>query len=279
MLINIFLNWVFIFGHLGAPTLGLLGAGWATLLTRLFMLVVLVIAVSKIHFADPAQRHAFFHGTFHRKGYRDLLGLGVPAGCQVILEAAAFTFAAIMMGWISEAALAAHQIAISIASTTFMVPLGLSFAVAIRVSHAVGSNDPLRARLCVRGSLLMTLAFMSLTAVLICAFPQPLVALFIHDPKVIVLAAHVLFIAGLFQIFDGTQVLCAGALRGLHDVKLPTVINFSGYWLFGLPLSYLLAFHFQLGAVGVWWGLLAGLGIVAGLLILRLKLLLPNIQT
>lgn len=273
-LINIALNWVFIFGHLGAPALGLIGAGWATLITRTVMLAALVLVVRQIHFQSAALRNAFFRGAFQWQGYRDLLGLGLPAGFQVILEVGAFTFAAIMMGWVSEAALAAHQVAISVASTVFMVPLGLSMAVAIRVSHAIGSDDPRRARACVRGSLLLTLGFMCLTAITICTFAHGLAALFIRDPEVIILAAQVLLIAGFFQIFDGTQAICIGALRGLHDVKLPTFLSFCAYWLIGLPVSYLLAFHFQLGAVGIWLGLLVGLALISGLLLARLKVIL-----
>jgi MATE family multidrug resistance protein len=274
--INIALNWVFIFGHLGAPALGLIGAGWATLITRTIMLIALTVVVFQIHFRIPALRHAFLDGTFQWQGYKDLLGMGLPAGFQVILEVGAFTFAAIMMGWISEAALAAHQVAISVASTLFMVPLGLSMAVAIRVSHAIGSNDPERAHSCIRGALLMTLGFMSLTALITCTCAHSLAATFIHEPKVIFLAAQVLFVAGLFQIFDGTQVICIGALRGLHDVKLPTLLNFCGYWLFGLPISYLLAFQFHFGAVGVWVGLLLGLVFVSVCLLLRLKAVLKK---
>ena len=276
--LNIGLNWVFIFGHLGAPALGLIGAGWATLMTRTVTLIVLTAVVYRIHFRGSKKRHALLHGSFQWQGYKDLLGMGLPAGFQVILEVGAFTFAAIMMGWISEAALAAHQVAISVASTMFMVPLGLSMAVAIRVSHAIGSNDPQRARSCTRGALFVTLGFMSLTAIIICSLTHNLAAAFVHDSNVIVLAAQILFVAGLFQIFDGTQVVCTGALRGMHDVKLPTLLNFCGYWLIGLPVSYLLAFHLRLGAVGVWVGLLVGLAMASGLLLFRLKLILAKVN-
>ncbi len=208
--LNVVLNWIFIFGHWGSPALGLLGAGWATLFTRTIMLLILILVVIFIHFPQAALRQEFFRGRFDWKGYRQLLSLGVPAGFQVILEVGAFTFAAVMMGWLSEAALAAHQVAISIASTTFMAPLGLSMAVAIRVSHALGSDDLLRARQSIHGALLMTLGFMSATALMICAFNHGLVGLFIRDPQVVVLAARIVFIAGLFQIFDGSCFICFG---------------------------------------------------------------------
>jgi MATE family multidrug resistance protein len=274
VMINTGLNWVFIFGHFGAPALGLLGAGWATLITRLVMLFALAIVVIRIHFPLPALRHEFIHGPFHFPGYRQLLGMGLPSGFQVILEVGAFTFAAVMMGWISEAALAAHQVAISVASSTFMGPLGMSMAVAIRVSHAIGSNDLVRARQSIYGALLMTACAMTVTALFICVFSSDLAALFIRNRQVIALAAKILFIAGLFQIFDGIQVVCIGGLRGMRDVKLPTFMNFCGYWLVGLPLSYLLSFRLHAGPTGIWWGLLTGLALVAGMLLVRLERML-----
>jgi MATE family multidrug resistance protein len=183
------------------------------------------------------------------------LGLGVPAGAQVILEVAAFTCAAIMMGWISETALAAHQVAISVASTTFMLPLGLSMALAIRVGHAIGANDLVRARRSIHGALLATTCTMTLTAITICLFTRPLAALFVKDHEVLL-------------------IVCAGALRGLHDVRVPTLINACGYWLVGLPLSYLLGFHSLVGTEGIWMGLMTALAVVSGLLLARLFLAL-----
>jgi MATE family multidrug resistance protein len=271
VLANITLNWIFIFGHLGFPALGLIGAGWATLLTRTIMFLSLATVVWQTHLRDPKLRRELRHGRFHGAAYKALLGLGLPAGFQVILEVGAFSFAAIMMGWISETALAAQQVALSVASTVFMIPLGLSMAAAIRVSHAIGSNDLARARACSRGSLLLTWIFMGLTAIITCTFTRGLAALFVRDTGVIFVASHVLFIAGLFQIFDGTQIVCVGILRGLNDVKYPTVLSLIGYWIIGLPISYLLAFTFRAGAVGVWIGLLIGLAVEAVLLILRLQ--------
>jgi len=235
--------------------------------------------VVRIHFRDADSRRAFWKGSFHWPGYWSLLKTGLPAGCQVTLEVGAFTFAAVMMGWISDHALAAHQIAISVASTTFMVPLGLSMAVAIRVGHAIGSGDMPRARLSVHGALFMTVAFMGLSAIVICSFAHGFASLFIRDPAVVFLAAQLLFIAGVFQIFDGIQVTGVGSLRGLHDIMVPTLINFCGYWLVGLPASYLLAFRFGFGARGVWLGLLIGMALVSTLLLFRLGLKLKKDYT
>ena len=271
LLLNVGLNWIFIFGHLGAPALGLLGAGWSTFISRTLVLATMAVVVLRLHFKSGSARRHLWHGAFRWTGYRDLLRLGLPAGFQFVLEVGAFTFAAIMMGWISATALAAHQISISIASLTFMVPMGLATAVSIRVSHAIQSKDARRARQCAAGSLLLGVGFMGVTAVIICAFPAGLAGLFIRDASVVALASHLLIIAGLFQIFDGSQVLCGGALRGVHDVRWPTFINFCAYWLIGLPISFLLAFKFHLGAMGVWWGLLIALVLLGTLLALRLK--------
>lgn len=274
VLVNVALNWIFIFGHWGAPPMGLLGAGWATLLTRTLIFGVLAGFVTARFFQTSIMRNAFGDSVFKFHGYRELLNLGLPVGAQVILEVGAFTMAAVMMGWISEAALAAHQVAISIASMSFMVPLGLSMALAIRVSHALGRGAWGRAAQAIRGTLLVTVSFMSGTALILFAFSHQLAAFFILDASVVMLAAHILIIAGLFQIFDGIQVVSIGALRGLHDVKVPTLINFFGYWGLALPLSYFLAFNEKWGALGVWSGLLAGLAFVACFLIIRLELAL-----
>jgi MATE family multidrug resistance protein len=271
--LNAFLNWIFIFGHFRVTPMGLLGAGWATFATRFLMMLVLSGIVYQDHFRKKEAAREFLKGTFDWAGYKNLLRLGLRAGVQVILDVGAFTFAAVMMGWISQAALASHQVAISVASTTFMIPFGLSMAVAVRVSHALGANDPQRACSCIQGSLLMTVGVMCGTAVFIFSFAHQLAAFFIHDATVIALAARVLIVAALFQIFDGTQIVCSGALRGFQDVQFPTVITLFGYWVCALPLSYVLGFRFHLGAVGIWIGLLLGLALVAGLLLFRLKLL------
>jgi MATE family multidrug resistance protein len=277
--INSSLNWIFIFGHLHFPALGLLGAGWATCTTRLLMLAMMSVVVLRIHFPVASLRRELRHGAFHWAGYRQLLNLGVPAGVQVILEVGAFTFTAIMMGWISETALAAHQVAISVVSTTFMVALGISMAISIRVSHAIGSNNFALARQSIRAALFVTGALMVTMAGVICLNGRTLAGWFVHDPRVMAVAAQILFIGGLFQIFDGLQVVCAGSLRGLHDIKVPTLINLCGYWLVGLPLAYWLGFRMHLGPSGIWWGMLTGLALLAGLLLTRLKFILSRFKT
>jgi len=278
MLLNASLNLIFIFGHLGSPAFGLVGAGIATLITRIVIVLVLGVIMSRLHFRAPAVRRALFHGSFAWPGYQEMLGLGLPSGLQVVLEVGAFTVMALMMGWISEVALAAQQVVVSVISTGFMVPLGISMAVAIRVSHAIGSKDLARARASVWSSLLLTVSFMGLVAVFVCTFSHGLASLFVKDPKVIALAAEILLVAGFFQVFDGTHIVCVGALRGFYDVRFPTTVDFFGYWFLALPVSYLLAFHFHLGAVGVWLGSFAGVATIAVILCLRLRSVLGRMS-
>ena len=269
--VNTGLNWIFIYGHLGFPALGLQGAGCSTLITRTCMLGVLVFFVGKMFFKTEELRKTLVQVPFDFHGFWNLLGIGLPAGFQVILEVGAFAMAAIMMGWISEVALAAHQVAVSVASISFMFPLGLSTAVAIRVSHAVGSGLPRQARQAAQGSLFMTLVFMTISTLIIVLIAPSFAGIFVQDARVVALASHILIVAGLLQIFDGIQIVSAGALRGLHDVKIPTLLNFCGYWVVGLPTSYFLAFHCHWGAIGIWWGLFTGIGVLSCLHFCRLE--------
>ena len=255
--LNALLNWVFIWGHLGAPALGLAGSGLATLLAR-------SVAVGFI--ALWLRRERTTGGGFERARFRAMLGMGVPAGVSLLFESGAFAAAALMMGWLGATALAAHQIALSCAALTFMVPLGLAMAASIRISKALGGGRPEALRaigfgvLGLSGGVMLTFALVFVTV-------GPLLARgFTADPAVITLAAQLLGVAALFQLFDGTQVVAAGALRGLTDVKVPTVITFVAYWLVSLPLGYGLAFHTGLGPRGVWIGLAGGLACAAVLL-------------
>jgi MATE family multidrug resistance protein len=255
--LNALLNWMFIWGHLGAPALGLKGAGLATLLAR-------SAAVGFI--ALWLRREPRAAGGLEWARFRAMLQLGVPAGGSLLFESGAFASAALMMGWLGTTALAAHQIALSCAALTFMVPLGLAMASSIRISKALGGGrrDTLRAIgfgvLGLSGVVMLVFATVFMTCGTLLARG------FTTDAAVIALAAQLLGVAALFQLFDGTQVFAAGVLRGLTDVKLPTVITFIAYWLVSLPMGYLLAFHTRLGPVGIWVGLASGLACAAVLL-------------
>jgi len=260
--LNAFLNWLLIFGNWGLPAMGLEGAGWATLITRILIAVgisVLVLRSVKMELQIPRQWLAKLSKTRAVQ----LLKVGVPSGFQSLFEVGAFSCAAIMMGWIGTTALAAHQIAINLASLTFMVPLGVSFAVAIRVSNAIGAGDHLAARRIGVSSLMLVFFVGVLFTLMFILGRNVIPLLYIDDPKVLEMAAILFIWAGCFQIFDGLQTVSVGALRGILDIRFPTIATFTAYWVLSLPLGYFLAFRLGWGASGVWAGLSFGLFIAA----------------
>lgn len=268
-LLNVFLNWVLIYGHLGAPRLELVGAGWATLISRSVIVVVLaghlLSAISMRGFLPERWR-----ARLSMRQIGDLLRLGVPVGGQLMFEAGIFTAAAILMGWLGAVTLAAHQIAIACISTIFMVPLGVGLATAVRIGQTVGAGDHARLRSIAFGSIGATACFMVLAAAVLVVSGNLIATGFVSDPAVIKTATSLLAIAAMFQLFDGTQVVASGGLRGLTDVKVPAVITFIGYWVIGLPCAWLLGFPAGFGGIGVWLGLLAGLAVCSIWLTARL---------
>jgi len=260
--LNALLNWMFIWGHLGVPALGLTGSGVATLIAR--TLAVTTIAVWLRRERAPA-------GALERTRFRAMLHMGVPAAGSLLFESGAFAAAMLMMGWLGATALAAHQVALSCASFTFMFPLGLAMATSIRISKARGEGRPEVLRPIGFGSLACAGLIMATSALIFAAGGAALARGFTPDPDVVALAAQLLVVAALFQLFDGGQVVAAGALRGLTDVKVPTVITFVAYWLVSLPAGYLLAFHTRLGPLGIWTGLAGGLACAAVLLAWRFR--------
>jgi MATE family multidrug resistance protein len=262
--LNAFLNWVLVFGHLGFPPLGLVGSGWATLLARLSAVVAIAIWLRRSPTFAPV-RAAPWTG-WERARFVQLLRLGVPASGMLLFEASAFASSALMMGWLGTVPLAAHQIAIGCASLTFMFPLGLSMAVSLRISRARGEGRIAALRPIGFGALATGLVLMLGFALVFALAGRWITAGFTPAVDVAALAAQLLAVAALFQLFDGGQVISVGALRGLTDVRVPTAITFVAYWVISLPLGYGLAFHTRLGAVGLWTGLAAGLGCAALLL-------------
>jgi multidrug resistance protein, MATE family len=189
----------------------------------------------------------------------------------MVLEIGAFGTVAVLMGWLGIVQVAAHQVAINLASLTFMVPLGVSSAAAVMVGHAVGRGDPDGVRRSTSAALIVGAGFMSLTAVLFISVPGWLAGVYTSEARVLELAVLLLPIAGVFQVFDGLQVVSLGLLRGLGDTRVPMVVNVLGFWCLGIPVSLWLGFVVGFGAVGLWWGLVLGLAIVAVFLMLRLK--------
>jgi MATE family multidrug resistance protein len=266
--LNAVLNWILIYGNLGAPVLGLTGAGCATLLSRIAAVIALTVYVSRARrFAGTLP--AGWLRPLHWTRICSLLRIGLPASGQLLLEVTAFSMATIMMGWLGAVALAAHQIALSCAATTFMFPLGISMATTIRIGQALGAGEHIRVRIIGLSSFALGFLIMSLAGVIFAVGNEGLAHAFVKDPDVTALAARLLIIAAFFQIFDGLQVVGAGALRGLSDATVPMVACLIAYWLVFLPFAWLAAFRWELGAVGIWMGFVMSLGIVALSLLAR----------
>jgi MATE family multidrug resistance protein len=198
-----------------------------------------------------------------------MIRLGTPIGFQVQLEMVMFTVVAFLMGGLGTVQMAAHQVTINLASLTFMVPLGVSSATAVLVGRAIGAGDAPGTRRAAASGLLIGVAFMSLMAGLFIGAPRLLATAYTSAEEVVLLAVLLIPIAGYFQIFDGLQVVSAGVLRGAGDTRAPLVVNIFGFWCIGLPISLVLAFKLGFGPQGLWWGLVAGLGVVAVFLLSR----------
>jgi MATE family multidrug resistance protein len=266
--LNALLNWIFVYGHFGSPAMGAVGSAWATCVSRWLMALLLLGGGWKTlrPVLLPWRRE-----SLHLAPMRTMLRLGLPIGLHQGLELGAFSAIGVLMGVLGTREMAAHQIAISLASLTFMVPLGIGAAAAVRVGHAAGAEDRESASESARAALVCGVAFMACAAVVFLAIPLGIARYYSTDVSVVTLAAALLPIAGVFQVFDGIQAVCAGILRGLGDTRAAFVINLAGFWLAGLPVSVALGFHTSLGALGLWWGLVAGLAVVAALLLLRVR--------
>jgi MATE family multidrug resistance protein len=273
VLFNALAAWGLIFGELGLPRMGIAGCGLATTLASVVMFVGLAVVVS----VDRRFRRYRLFGRFWRSDWPRfwaLLKLGLPIAGTVIFEVWIFNAAALLMGLINAQSLAAHAIAIQIASIAFMVPMGLSQAATVRVGRAFGAGDPVAVTRAGWMAYAIGVSFMALTALTMVTWPTLLISGFVDvgDPDnaaVVALAVTFLAFAGLFQIFDGAQAVALGMLRGLHDTRMPMIYALIGYWGVGLPLGVLLAFHFGAGGSGIWIGLSTGLAVVAALLLAR----------
>jgi MATE family multidrug resistance protein len=267
-LTNVFFNWVLIYGKLGSPAMGVAGAAWATTLSRWLMTVgLLTLAWREVRpYLVPIRVNAIRSGPILR-----MFSLGAPIGLQMTLEVGAFGLIGLLMGILGAVELGAHQIAINLAATTFMVPLGVGAATAVRVGRAIGAHDAAAARRAAKTALALGAAFMCLTAVLFTTAPAPLARIFTSDARVLAVAIRLIPIAGVFQVFDGIQAVAAGVLRGIGDTRAPLIVNLIGFWLLGVPISVYLGFYTEAGANGLWWGFVAGLGAVAVFLLARIR--------
>ncbi len=268
--VNVVVNYVLIFGKLGFPEMGLIGAGIGTLVSRLFMPLLFVFYILKV----PKIKTYFVEA--HKKIFSlekviSILKIGIPIGFQIIVEVIAFGIGAIMMGWLGEIPLAAHQVALGLASFTYMISLGVSQANTIRVSHQMGLKNYSALKMAATASTHIVLAFMLFMGLVFVVARNYLPLMFTADPKVITIASSLLIIAAIFQVFDGLQVIMLSTLRGMADVKLPMFFAFFAYLLVGIPTSYILSFVFDIGPQGIWYGYLIGLGTAGILFYLRFQ--------
>ena len=267
-LVNVFLNWVLIFGKLGFEPMGLNGAGIASLISRIIMAVWIVLYFL-LSSRFKIYREQVKKSVIERIRIKRILKIGFPAALQYIIEVGAFGSAVIMMGWISTQMIAAHQIAINIAAITYMMASGLAAAATIRAGNQLGKKDIPNLKRAVNSLLIMVVIFMSVNAILFVLFRNFLPTLYVDEVEVIQQASILLILAAFFQLSDGVQVVIIGALRGLEDTLIPTVYIFVAYGFVGLPLGYILGFIFDLGGIGIWIGLSAGLTTVAFTLLYR----------
>ncbi|MEA2564063.1 MAG: multidrug resistance protein family [Acidobacteriota bacterium] len=258
-LVNIAGNWILIFGHLGAPALGPAGSAYATSLSRWMMVFYLVFAARR---TLATYWEGFTAEAVSLRRHLRLLRIGLPIGALNALELGLFVGVALLMGRMGVEALGGHQIAINLASLSFMVPLGISGAAAARVGNAIGRADMPGARRSAAACLILGMGVMVFFALLYGLLPVPLARLYTSDPAVIAMAATLLPVAAVFQVLDGAQVVAAGVLRGAADTTFPAVMAILGFWGIGFPFSWYLGFRARWGPVGLWWGFTAGLGAV-----------------
>lgn len=268
---NIGFNYILIHGKFGFPELGLEGAGWATLIARTIgMLMIAGYVLAGPQFKQYWPRVQPLRHTW--SVMKEVIKIGGPSGLQYTFEVGAFTGAVVLAGWIGENALSAHQIAIGVASLSFMFYLGISIAASIRVGNAKGREDMQDMRMAGIAAQLLGLIFIVVFVTSMIVFRNELPLLYIDNADVVKLAVPLLVIASIFQVFDGVQAIGVGILRGMSDVTIPTAITFIAYWVIGFPGAYVLMRYFDMGLEGIWYGLTVGLGVSALLVTVRFQL-------
>jgi MATE family multidrug resistance protein len=265
-LINALANYVLIYGAFGAPELGVAGAAWATVISRAYMAVFLLLTIVV---AERRSHTGLFDTPLAIEMTRcgRLLVLGLPAAMQIVLEVGVFAASTALAGRLPPASIAAHQIAMNMAAVAFMVPFGVSSAAAVRVGHAVGRRDAPGTARAGWAALLLGVGFMALAALAFVLFGRQLIGAFTTDAGVLAIGILLLRVAAVFQLFDGLQGVATGVLRGVGNTRTPMAWNFAGHWLIGLPLGYHLTFHREWGVMGLWIGLSVGLIIVGAVLL------------
>lgn len=277
--LNIFLNWLFIYGHWGCPELGATGAGIGSLVSRVGMPICFFLAM---YWRKEWKGYlmSMRWKRFSMPTIKKLTNIGFPIGVQTLMETIAFTAAFVFIGWISKEALAAHQIANQICDMTFMVILGIGSATTIRVSHQLGANNLHGVRMASNASIHLVLFINAVGAILMIGFRNQIPMLFTEDSEVIAIASQLIVLAGVLQLADGLQVVAASMLRGITDVKVPMIIALVSYTIVCISVGLFLAFPMGMGAVGIWIGFVVGLSLAAICLHIRFsgqyRLLLAN---
>lgn len=269
--VNAGLDWVLVFGHLGFPAMGAVGSAWATAVSRWFLALFLAAV------AWPELRRSLVpwrRDAFDVPAMCGVVALGLPIGVQVALEMGAFNVAGLLMGGIGKTVLAGHMVALNLASTTFMVPLGIGTAASVLVGNAIGRGDSNGARRAAGAGLVCGATFMLVSGLVLLSVPGLFAHAYADDAAVVALAAALIPIAGVFQVFDGVQCVATGILRGAGESRPAAAANLVGYWIVGLPFGWWLTNRAGLGPPGIWWGLTLGLAAVAILLAWRTALVL-----
>ena len=269
-ILNVILNWLLIYGNWGFPQMGLNGAGVSTFFSRLAMALIL-LGLLFYHFPILKTKSLRKLVDFHYPTLLNILALGIPTGLQIMASFGFIAFGTIMIGWLGAPSIAANHIALQWIALVFMVPLGLSFATTIRIGAAYGKESVNEIYMISRSSLINAALFMAVFAMITFTFRYAIPRIFISETEVIAIAAQLLMVAALSQVLDGIQINAMGALRGLSDVNVPTVIVYFTSWVIGFPACYFLAFKFHFGAIGIWLGLLIGIASSAILLSSRLN--------
>jgi MATE family multidrug resistance protein len=265
---NIAGNTVFMYGHLGFPAMGAVGTGWATTLVQWTMLTCMLLYTFR---KETIERFKVRQGFRWPTGafLREILRIGVPNGFSLGIEVTMFAVAALIIGSMGLNEVAAHQVTINFAAFTFMVPLGLSFAISARVGYAIGRQSVTDARFLGFIGITLAACFMCIAAIIMFSIPELIIGIYTSEIAVAEIAVNLLFYAALFQISDGLQVSGLAALRGLKDTRIPMLVNFIAYWVVGLPSGYLLGMTFGYGPKGLWIGMILGLSVAAVLHNLR----------
>src|SRR6478735_11265139 len=265
-LVNLAGNWALVYGHMGARAFGVEGSGWSTCISRVYMVIVLAVAAA---YYDHKRSSGLWKASrrLEWERIRMLLRLGLPAAAQLLLEIGAFATATFLIGKLGAVQLAGHQIALNVASFTYMVPLGICSAAAVRVGHAMGAQNAHAAAQAGWMAIFFGALFMSCSGLALFLFARPIARAYTPEAAVVNAGATLLLVAAVFQLFDGLQVVATGAVRGAGNTRIPMLANFVGYWVIGLPLGAFLCFKLKMGAVGMWLGLCLALVLIGSALL------------